>query len=297
MIQIADVVKRRMPLIFGLALALISVIAMNQHIVQKEKQIARERAEMMKDYQSPIEVIVASKDLKEGTKIDASMLAPAQIPEKFAQPYVARAPRDVVGMMTAAPIAKNEQVLLNKVRRPEEMPTGTTLSSLMSDGKRAVTIGIDAMTGVGGFVSPGDKVDILWTFKLPSGANQESQVVTLTLFQDVVILAAGGEMAGRRAEKTIDAARENTVTLALTPQDISFLLFAREQGRIQLSLRSQQETQTQVAVAPTNISTILETKLGLKAPAPPVMPKPPHQVEVFKGLKRDVVVLANEENR
>ena len=166
--QVTDVVKRRMPLIFGLGLAAVSVIAMHQYVIKKEQEIARKQAEMMKDYQAPIELIVASKDVKEGTVLDAASLATAQVPEKFAQPYVARAPRDVLGMVTIAPIAKNEQVLLNKVRRPEDAPAGMTLSSLTPEGKRAVTIGIDAITGVGGFVGPGDKVDILWTFKLPS---------------------------------------------------------------------------------------------------------------------------------
>jgi pilus assembly protein CpaB len=204
-------------------------------------------------------------------------------------------------MVAIAPIAVKEQVLLNKLRSAEAPATenegttraGTTLSTLTPKGNRAVTISVDAITGVGGFVRPGDKVDILWTLKLPGGGGD--QVATLTLFQDVQVMAVGGELMGRPATPGAPASAGTqgyTVTLALDPQETSALLFAREQGRIQLSLRPKQEGGP-VPVPPANISSVLQSQLGVAPAAGP--PPATHQVEIFKGLKRDVMVLAEEE--
>ncbi len=296
MIRLTETLKRRMPILFALAMGALAVGIMNSWVQGERRKLEAARRKLLEDYRTPIEVVVASKDVHQGVLLDASHLATAAVPEKFAQPYAARSPRDVIGLVTIAPLAEGEQVLLNKVRRPEEVPTGTSLSSLTPEGKRAVTIGVDAVTGVGGFVRPGDNVDVLWNFQLPQVGGQQAQIVTLTLFQDIQVLAVGGQVVGGgglQPESQQQQQRDYTVTLALDPQEISFLLFAREQGRIQLSLRPQHEGKSQAAVAPTNINTMLEAKLGIKTTAPPQ--KHARQVEVFKGLQRDVVLLPEEE--
>jgi pilus assembly protein CpaB len=299
-IQLTDTVKRRMPIVFALLMGTVAVMLMRQYLAQQRRLLEEERRRLYADYREPIEVVVASKDLKENVALEASHLTTATVPEKFTQPYAVRSPRDILGMVTVAPIAKGEQVLLNKVRRPEAVPAGAILSSITPEGKRAVTIGVDAVTGVGGFVRPGDKVDILWTVKLPQTDSMQGQLLMLTLFQDVDVLAVGGQLAGQKGQKAeaAEGTRDFTVTLALDPQEISFLLFAREQGRIQLSLRPKGEPDSKRVVAPANINTLLEAKLGLTSPPPPPPPAPPVrpvEVEVYKGLKRDVVELPAEE--
>jgi pilus assembly protein CpaB len=289
---LSETLRRGGSLLVALFLATIAVILMKQRVNNELRRVQMREQELLKDYKNPITLIVAAKDLPPGTPLDAGLLEPVSVPEKFVQPYAARTPRDVLGLVTIAPLAKGEQILMNKLRRPDEIAADATLAGLTPQGKRAVTIGVDAITGVGGFVRPGDEVDVLWTLKLP-GPGQEGQVVMLTLFQKVPVLAVGGQMVGRPAAgEAPQAPRDSTVTLGLSPQETAFLLFAREQGRIQLSLRPKREGQQEVAVPPTNINTLLEAKLGIK-PSPP--PKPVRQVEVYKGLKRDVVVLADEE--
>ena len=288
---LSAVTKRLVPLVFALVMGAVAVTLLHQYLAQKRGELERERKKLMANYQAPIDVIVAAKDLPEGTTLDASLVKMAQVPERFVQPYVARSPSDVIGLITMAPVAEGEQVMLNKIRRPEAVPKDATLASLTPKGKRAVTIGVDIMTGVGGFVRPGDMVDILWTIQVPEGGqSQGQQLATITLFQDVPVLAVGEEMAGRAKGGKRTAASEYAVTLALTPQETSFLLFAREQGRVQLSLRSPQESGS-VPVAPANITTLMETVMGTSAEH---APKPNRAVEVYKGLKRDVVQLPGE---
>ena len=302
--------RRLVPLVFAILMGSFAAFFAHQWVSQQRrvleserKELAGEREKVKAQYQTPIEVVVASKDLQEGTTLEPSHVKMATIPERFVQPYAVRAPREVVGKVAAAPIAEGEQVLLNKLRRVEDTPSGSTLSSLMPKGRRAVTIAVDLLTGVGGFVRPGDVVDLMWTLKLPPEAGQkDGQVITLTLFQDVPVLAIGGDMTGRRAQPAASSGesakepREFTVTAALTPQEIAFLLFAREQGRIQLSLRPRLES-GQVAVVPANINTLMQAALGMpqaQAPAPDARPAA-RRVEVYTGLKRNVVSLGEGE--
>ena len=293
--QLSETLRRRLPILFALVMGSLAVIFMQQYLAGQQRVLAQERARLLQNYKDPITVLVVAKDLPPGIVLEAGYFELADVPEKFVQPYAARTSRDVLGLVTAAPLAKGEQVLMNKLRRPDEAPTGSTLAGLTPEGKRAVTIGVDAITGVGGFVRPGDEVDVLWTLQLPQagGGSPGDQVVMLTLFQKVQVLAVGGQMAGRPpVGEAQQAPRDYTVTLALSPQDTAFLLFARAQGNIQLSLRPKRGESQEVLVPPTNINTLLEAKLGLK---PAALPKPARRVEVYKGLKRDVVVMAEEE--
>jgi len=292
-------IRRLMPVIFAVIMGLAAVLIMRQYLFQEYRKVERERQRLLSDFQAPVKVLVAAKDLPEGTALEAAHLATASIPQKFVQPFAARSPNELLGLVTLAPTAEGEQLLTNKVRRPDVVASSATLSGVMPKGKRAVTIGVDAISGVGGFVRPGDNVDVLWTVKLPG---QSSEVVTLTLFQDTPVFAVGREIVGRPTETGASAATapgpQYTVTLALAPQEISFLLFAREQGRIQLSLRPKQEAGSQMALSPATSATFnqfMEQQLGIKSAEGTAEPAaPPRQVEIYKGLDRDVVVLHRE---
>lgn len=291
--------------IVSLAAGALAVVLVRNTISQERRAVERERQRMKAEYRAPISVVVVAKDIAQGETLDDSHLRMADVPEEFAQPYAVRATAQVVGLVTAAPLAEGEQVLTNKLRRPDEVvPQGNTLSDIVPKGKRAVTIAVDQITGVGGFVRPGDHVDVLWTVQVPGESGKSGDLVTLTLFQDVPVYAIGGEIVGRQARKGRDreadvGGAQQIVTLAMTPQEISFLLFAREQGQIQLSLRPQAEDQSQVAVAPASAATFnafIESQFGVQTAPPTAATAAPPQktareVEVYKGLKKDVVLL------
>lgn len=297
----AGALDRRVILgVFAFACVGVALVLANRWLTEQRRLLDQKNKEIMANYQAPIDVVVAARDVAEGSVLDETVLAIKVVPEKFVQPYAVRNPQELIGKVTIAPLAKDEQILLNKLRRAEEAPKGTTLSSVMPKGKRAVTIALDSLSGVGGFVRPGDVVDVLWTIRLPSPGQKEGEPVTFTLFQDVAVLAVGGEMVGRSVRSTSGKGEkegnEFIVTLALTPQEISFLLLTREQGRIQLSLRPRADTGSQVPVIPANFNTLLEKQLGIKSQTSsetPTAPAAPRQVEVFKGLKRTAVPLTS----
>ena len=294
MAPLAPKLKRFLPIIFSVIMGVLAVLLMNQYLTQQVRRVQEKERRLAAIYQNPVDVLVAAKDLPEGLTLEASHVKAAQVPERFIQPYATRTAGDVAGLVTIAPIAEGEQVLLTKLRRPEAVPRDATLSGLTPKGKRAVTIGVDAVTGVGGFVRPGDTVDVLWTLKVPAADQPDGQLVTLTLFQEVQVLAVGGDMIGKASTTE---SRDYTVTLALEPQQLSFLLLARDTPgtRIQLSLRPKLDAGSSVSVPPANINSLLEASLGIKI-TPPPPPRPVRQVEIFKGLKRDVVLLPEEES-
>jgi len=292
-----NILKRFLPFIFAGILGFAAVLLLQRYLQQQRQQVAAERQKLLGQYKllSPVDVIVARKDIPEDTMIVGDLLETRSIPQQFVQPYAAVRIMDALGLYTMVPIAKGEQLMTNKLRRTSERPIGDTLSAVTPEGKRAVTIGIDALSGVGGFVRPSDTVDVLWTFQVPQPGTEERELVTLPLFQNVTVLGVGSEIIGTRPsaddkQPPAAAAAANTVTLALEPQAAAVLLYAREQGQITLVLRSRIEKEQRVEITPANMATVMESVLGTEATGPP--PKPQRSVEVFKGLERSVVAVS-----
>ncbi len=279
------------PLMFGLLAGAIGIQAVRSKEIELQRKYKALADKLTADYKGPVDVIIAKQDIAQGTEIQVKFLTLAKVPEKFIQPYATASPNELVGLISIAPIAKGEQLLKNKLRKPNEIASEASLSGVLTEDKRAITIGSDALTGVGGFIRPGDNVDILWTVKLP--ASQGGESVTMVLFQDVPVLAVANQMVGH-ASSNQENSRDYTITLALTPQEASLLLYAREQGRVQLSLRSPADKGKKVAIAPANSHNLMEAILGKDAVTPP--PPPPSNqktVEVIKGLERTLVAVEN----
>lgn len=286
-------IKRFIPFIVAGVFGLGAVVGMQRYLEGNRRALQNERNKLYADFQNlaPTDVLIAAEDLPEETVLAPEQLATQSVPKQFVQPYATSRPADVVGLVTKVPIAQGEQLLTNKLRRANEMPVTVSLSEVTPEGKRAVTIGADALTGVGGFVRPGDMIDVLWTFKVPQAAGSETDLVTMTLFQNVSVLAVADQMIGRPATEQ-EPNQSYTVTLALSPQETSLLLYAREQGQIQLSLRPKTEKELQVAVSPSSMATIMESAFGQAA----VVEEPSSQrtVEVIRGLEHSLVAVNNE---
>lgn len=131
-------------------------------------------------------------------------------------------------------------------------------------------------------IKPGDHIDVIATFDAPA--------ITITLFQDVLILAVGQEMvhsaiSGRSGGA---AAGKTDVTLALSPQEVQILTVAMKAGQIIMTLRPQMERGE--AVASVNLSNLppvidFNTLLQLYIRRPPT--KPQINVEVIRGLEKE----------
>ncbi|UCB56765.1 MAG: Flp pilus assembly protein CpaB [Candidatus Omnitrophota bacterium] len=267
---------RKWTIIIAVILGLSAVILTNIYLEQSRREIVVEEAR----------ILIAARDITKGSVIDYDMLAFKTMPLTFIQPGAFASKEGAVGKTAAITIIAGEQILSSKLAAPE---TGLTLAGKTPPGKRAITIGLDAASAVGGMVGPGDHVDVLAIFTAPS--------ITVTLFQDILVLAVGQRIVAEaeerrpRREEVLGTGRE-TVTLALTPQEVQILILATEQGKIRLTLRPRMETgEVLPQVDLTNLPPVIElnTLLQLYIRRPPAeMVEPKAQVEIIRGLKKEV---------
>jgi len=229
-----------------------------------------------------VAVLVAAKDISRGETIDYDMLAFRRMPVNYVQPGALGSKEAAVGKTSQANMMAGQQVLNTNLAAPG---SGLTLAGKTPPGKRAITIGLDASSAVGGMVRPGDHVDVLAIFSTPS--------ITVTLFQDIVVLAVGQQMVpapegrGRRGEKAPTPTSREAVTLALSPQQVQILSVAMEQGKIRLTLRPRMEEEeglpevdlSQLPAA-IDLNTLLQFYIRRPAPGP--------SVEVIRGLEKEV---------
>lgn len=106
-------------------------------------------------------------------------------------------------------------------------------------GKRAISIRVNEIQNVSGFVKPGDRVDVVVVVPSATGENESTQI----LLQNIKVLAKGSNTTREEAQKEEknQSASEQTVTLEVLPQEGASLAFAEERGFVTLMLRGEQD--------------------------------------------------------
>lgn len=172
-------------------------------------------------------VVVATRPLPFGTKLTAAALAERKWPAASVPRGVFHSKADLLkGDRTVlAAIIKDEPILNSKVTAPGQR---ASLSFVIEKGKKAVTIRVDDVLGVGGFVQPDDRVDVLLTRK-----SRGSKAYTDVLLQDVRVLAID-QLADRN---TAQAKPARTVTVEVLTLDAQKLVLAASVGQLSLVLR------------------------------------------------------------
>jgi pilus assembly protein CpaB len=236
-------------------------------------------------------VVVATGDIPSGTSVSPNMVRLAKVPETALHPEAASSSGDVIGRITKAPIVSGEQVLRNRL-----LPAGVrpSLSFAIPSGKRAVSVAVNEVVGVAGFVKPGDRVDILATV---DGSNRED-TITSTVLQDVEVLAIAQDM-----EEEVDKKPKvtTTVTLAVTLAEAQKVTLAEETGVLRLVLRPVTAANREW-VNPTTSGELAKAAAPQAAAKPvvkgavppkkaPLPAKPPedHKVEVIRGTERELI--------
>ena len=192
---------------------------------------------------------------------------------------------EVVGRGVITPIAINEPLLAAKLARKE---AGGGLPIIVPEGMRAVSVPVNQVIGVAGFVLPGTRVDVLVTATLPEGDESETQVV----LQDVEVLSAG-QTIRRTTEGATQPQVVSVVTLLVTPEQAETLTLATESGQLQLALRNTLDRDT-VETEGIEASDILPRwRLTRRAPVSAGPRRPPSrvQVEVYRGPQRSTATV------
>ena len=181
-------------------------------------------------------VVVTATDLTFGVKLDRAMVRLAQYP-KDAVPEGAYSSIDsVVGQTTKVFMSAREPVTAIKMSS-----RGGGLSMLVKPTMRAASLEVNQVSGVSGFVLPGDRVDVLVTV---DPRDMHDDAVTRTVLQNTEVLAAG-QKTEQQDNKPITV---QAVTLLVSPEGAETLALALHEGKIHLVLRNP-EDQTEVQVA------------------------------------------------
>jgi pilus assembly protein CpaB len=165
---------------------------------------------------------------------------------------------DVVNRGLVAPVVENEPLTATKVASPE---AGAGLPPVITPGMRAISVKVDEVVGVAGFVVPGAKVDVVMTM------SQQDESVSRIVVSNILVLAAGTriDQAQARDGKPLPT---TVVTVLVSPEDAERISLAGSVGRVTLTLRNPLD------VEPTKTNGMrVAALLGAPAP-PPAAPRP-----------------------
>ena len=184
-------------------------------------------------------IVIASMDIPFGQKIQANQLKLMEWPKTASLPAGAiQQFEEAEGRVASQTILAGEMVLSSRV---VEHTTGSTLSAIIAPNKRAITLRVNDVVGVAGFLLPGNRIDVLASRKI------DKRVSTKTLLEDLKVLAVD-QTASPEKDKPIVV---RAVTIEAEPKQAEKLFKATEEGSIQLVLRNPTDREQQIAsVAP-----------------------------------------------
>lgn len=196
-----------------------------------------------------VPVVVAAVEIPVTTVIEAQHLTTRLIEKSWTNDNQFSDTEDVIGKIVSETLYPDELVLSQRLSIPGE---GATLAAVLPEDKRAVTIRVNDVIGVAGFLLPGNKVDVLSTVKY--GKNS---VNTDTVLKDIKVLAV--DQTARTSDNKPVIVR--AVTLEVSPREAEKLLSAKSKGDIQLALRNPHAVEPKVVkyVPPPSVTIIKGT--------------------------------------
>ena len=244
-------------------------------------------------------VVVAAADLQLGSELKKEDLTIVNFPQGQAPEGTFTQPSDIIGRGLIAPIVKNEPILKAKLASKE---AGSGLPPVIPEGMRAVSVRVNDVIGVAGYVLPGTRVDVLAT---ASPTQNTADMTTKVVLANVQVLTAGTRMEQDQEKGKPMAV--TVVTLLVFPEQSERLALASTEGKIQLALRNPLDTSAPetpgmktatllgMSKAKAPVKTGTTASNGRKAPgpvsqdAPTAAPLP--TVEMIRGEKRSSEVI------
>ncbi len=244
-------------------------------------------------------VMVASADLDMGAALKREDIRVIQWPADAVPPGSFENPDDLVGRGLIQPVTQNELFLPAKLASKE---AGAGLPPIISPGMRALSVRVNDVVGVAGYVLPGTRVDVVATVNPTQRPEDVTSKVVLT---NVQVLASGTKI--ERDEKEGKPMAVSVVTLLVSPEEAERLTLASTEGKIQLALRNplDRTAPATLGVRPAALMAggfprprVVRAVPSAAAPAPaPVRqaaPEPATTVEIIRGDKRSREVVSQE---
>jgi pilus assembly protein CpaB len=244
-------------------------------------------------------VVVAAADLQVGAELRREDLRLIEWPANAAPQGAFTTVDEVVGRGLIMPVIENEPVMPMKLA-PKE--AGAGLPPAIPPGLRAVSVRVNEVIGVAGYVLPGTRVDVLATL---TPTRDQVDVTSKVVLTDVQVLAAGTKM-----EQSADGGKPmpvSVVTLLVDPTEAERLTLASTEGKIQLALRNplDREAPSTTGIKPAALlgfgppvrqpQTRVAGRTVVTPPPPPATGPDLPTVEIIRGDKRAREVLRQEQ--
>jgi pilus assembly protein CpaB len=206
--------------ILAIVIALIASVSLYRYLKGQEEQLKKAVATE--------KIIIAKRDVSVGSTIEKAQTDSIDWPRANRPQGAFTATESVIGRIALERFVPGEPIIEAKL-----VPRGGlsgVLTYKIPDGHRAMTVGVDQVAGVAGFITPGNMVDVVLTTQ-PQYAKESISKIVL---QNIPVLATGQTVEQQKEGKPIVVP---TVTLDVTPDDAERLAIASTQGRLQLVLR------------------------------------------------------------
>jgi pilus assembly protein CpaB len=217
--------RKRILGIVAFAFCLALVASLGAYRFLSEKNQMAESAKLQ-----TIGVAVAVVDIPLGTTIHSNQVGVSLWPRNLYPKDAFTAVDPVIGRVAMRDVLRGEPVVESRLV-PKDKSSGL-LSLKVPTGMRAFTVKVNEVVGVGGFIVPDSRVDVVVTTAVSPQRQQEQ--VAKTFLQNILVLAAG-QVVEQKDNKPVTV---NTVTLAVTPDESEKLALASNDGKIQLVMRN-----------------------------------------------------------
>ena len=210
-------------------------------------------------------VVVAASDIVVGTKLTPAMLKVIEWPSDVRPRGGFTKIEELEERVANSAIMTDEPILESRLGAKG---AGPGMSSLIPPNMRAMTVPVNEIVGVGGFIHPGDVVDVITTMQDTVPGSSQQIYRSRIVLQNIRVLAVGQQLAQGDQSK---AETVPTVTLLVSPAEAERLALASAQGKLQLTMRSHVEEVSTTGVAAPDL-------LGRPDAPPPALPRPPEPV-------------------
>lgn len=258
-------------LVVAVVCALLASYLVVRHIRKQEELARAARIDLQT-------VLVATSDIPVGTRLTPGLVAERSWPRSGIPEGAMSDQQVVLGRLVKAEISRAEPILEHRLFPKDATETRGVMSVIVPSGKRAMTVGVNEVIGVSGFILPKDRVDVIAT-----RTDDPLKKTTETILQNVEVLAAGHRLE-QKGEQYVEVP---TVTMAVTPSEAERVALALNEGKIHIVLRPIMDTQVNGLLPVVKASTAPSGPVKPQGTGGAVRPKPSSfVVDVIRGDKR-----------
>jgi pilus assembly protein CpaB len=271
----------------NLLILAIVIGALGAALVYRQLRSLRSEIEMARQApESTVDVLVAAEPIPLGTRIAAKDVKVVSWPANIKPEGALSDPQSAIGSVARVSIEKNQPLAQSQF-----LSQGAgLLPAMIPEGMRAMSVKVDDVTGVSGFITPNSRVDVLVAGATGHGEGGSQEQHSKLVLQNIKVLAVGKSIE-QREDKPVEVP---TVTLLVTPDQAEKLALAARYEPVRLALRNYGDSEV-VGTPGMSTATLFEARTAPAAPPPTSPREKPREVQRERRPRHSVEVLLGEQ--